>query len=77
MSAGGFPSETTYTHRYEVQIERRNGAGRSLVPVTRLKTNDLAEAEAAHAEAVATYAGTSLAKRNVPKLVERAKWADQ
>lgn len=77
MSTGGFPSETTYTHRYEVQIHRKNSAGRALVPVTRLKTNDLAEAEAAHAEAVATYAGTPLARRNTPKLVERQKWVDQ
>lgn len=70
------PSETTYTHRYEVQIHRRSAAGRALVPVTRLRTNDRAEAEAAHAEAVATYAGTSLAKRNTPKLIEHAKYRE-
>lgn len=70
MSAGGFPSVRTHTHQFEVQIQRKNSAGRALVPVTRLKTNDRAEAEAAHAEAIATYAGTSLAKRNTPRLIE-------
>lgn len=74
MSAGGFPSETTYTHRFEVQIHRRNTAGRALVPVTRLRTNDRAEAEAAHAAAVATYAGTPLAARNVPKIIEHQNY---
>jgi len=44
-----FPSQTIHTHAFELQAHRKSTAGRALVPITLMKSNDREEIEAEHA----------------------------
>jgi hypothetical protein len=75
MSKGhGFPSETIHTHAFELQAHRKSTAGRALVPLTLLKSNDRAEVEAEHARRSETNSQLRNPSRLV--IVENKRWRD-
>lgn len=70
---------TTHPTRYELLVHRNNPAGRALVSLSVLSSNDRSEIEAEHARRDAQWgdASNSIRKHSRLEIVEHAKWYDQ